>query len=254
MKKIMFIFGFLWLMNITLFSQNEIHLVCEEIEVYSYADGTGLYWEIVKAVFEPEGYNVKIDIHPWVRCVKLVQFKDVDGIVGDYFYDDSPDYEYSKYPIAVEEPKVVIYKTSQMGSWTGIDTLEGKTIGWIRSYEFRSYFDFEIKVYELNNLDSGLKMLSRNRIDYLMGYSSTITHQASESGINLNDYTIKPIFKGNLLYIGFTKNSKASRVISIFDRRIIEMIDNGELKKIYDRWPDIKDYYGDFINAIETLK
>ncbi len=253
MKKNMFILSILLFVGINLFSQNNIHLVCEEWEGYTNADGTGLYWEIVKAVFEPEGYNVELDVYPWARCVNLVKSKSVDGVVGDYFYEDSSDYEYSEYPVSIEDSIVVIYKTSRMGAWRGADSMEGKTVGWIRSYDFDSYLDFEVSIQELNQLDSGLRMLSGNRIDYLMDYTTTITMQASESGINLNNYTIKPVIEGNPLYIGFAKNSKADNLISIFDRRIIEMINNGELKEIYDRWPGIKDY-GEFETAIENMQ
>ncbi len=253
MKKRLIISGILLSLGISLFSQNEIHLVCEEWEGYTNADGTGLYWDIIKAVFEPEGFIVKVDVYPWARCVSLVRLKIVDGIVGDYFYENSPDYKYSEYPVSIEDSIVVIYKTSRMGLWSGIESLKGKTIGWIRSYDFDSYFDFEVEIQELSQLDSGLRMLSANRIDYLMDYTTTITLQALESGINLDNYTINPIIEGNPLYIGFAKNEKAGYASAVFDRRIIEMINNGELKEIYDRWPGIKDY-GEFVDTIESIK
>ncbi len=62
-----------------------IHIVCDEWAGFTNKDGTSVYWEVVKAIYEPTGIRVKTKVMPWKRANYTVLNKKADAIVGDYY-------------------------------------------------------------------------------------------------------------------------------------------------------------------------
>ncbi len=48
---------------------------------YTHRDGTGAYWEVVKAVYEPLGIKVKTIVMPWKRAEVTVVNKRADALL-----------------------------------------------------------------------------------------------------------------------------------------------------------------------------
>lgn len=47
----------------------------------SQKDGTGYYWDLLRAVYEAEGMKLKFHSVPFKRCLAHVEAKKVDGTV-----------------------------------------------------------------------------------------------------------------------------------------------------------------------------
>src|SRR5688572_6976400 len=58
-----------------------ITFITESWEGYTNTDGTGVYLELIKKVFEPD-HNVVIKYVPWKRAMTTFAKGDIDGIIG----------------------------------------------------------------------------------------------------------------------------------------------------------------------------
>ena len=94
-------------------------------------DGTGLYWDIFRAVYEPVGIKTKFIIQSYDGSVRLVKKNRVDAAVGIY-----PDLIqgalFPQYPF-VKDYILVLYKKNKLHQWNGQASLLNKRIAWIGS-------------------------------------------------------------------------------------------------------------------------
>jgi len=222
---------------------NRISVVCEEWKDYTNKDGTGAYWELIKTVYEPIGVSVETQVYPWARAEKMVVLNKADALVGDYLYPDKQGkvYLYPQWHISIEDSLVAVFLQGHSGYWDreGTVSLSGKTLGWIRGYDFdKSVFNaLEIQKHEINNLTNGLKMLKKGRLDAIVDYKSTVQSAMQEVGMNMDtELTIETIKLGNKLFLAFANSDRSKKLIEIYDMRMAELAASGKVDEIYVKW------------------
>ena len=93
------IFLFIMFIQIQLFAApfpKEIFIVSESWEDLTNKDGSGLYFDLARMIYEPTGVSVKIKIYPYNRSSMMVEKKRADVWLGSYI--DEEDYAiYPKY-------------------------------------------------------------------------------------------------------------------------------------------------------------
>jgi polar amino acid transport system substrate-binding protein len=220
----------------------EMTIICEEWKGYTNKDGTGVYWEVVKAVFEPAGIKVITKVAPWKRAEYMVKSKKVDAIVGDYYYKDrdGKDYVYPKWHLSVEDDITVLYKNGTVEGWEdkGVKSLAGKKVAWIRGYDFDKSIlkDTGVTKSELTELGNGIQMLNAGRIDAIVDYKTIIVPEAKKVGVDLSDFTLNVAQQGNKLFVVFANSDKAKALIKVFDERMGKLAQSGEVEAIYKKW------------------
>ncbi len=220
----------------------EMTIVCDEWEGYTNKDGTGAYWEVVKAVFEPAGIKITTIIVPWKRAEYLIKIKEADAIAGDYYYKemDGKDYLYPQWHLSVEDDITALYKNGVIENLEslGVKSLSGKEVAWIRGYDYDQTLlkDVTVKKKELSDLQNGIRMLMVGRIDVIIDYKTTIVSAAKAGGIDLNDLTFSYIQNGNKLFVAFANTNKAKFLIKVFDERMGMLVQSGEIEAIYKKW------------------
>lgn len=220
----------------------EMTIVCEEWEGYTNKDGTGVYWEVLKAVFEPVGIKVTTKVAPWKRAEHMVKKKEVDAIAGDYYYKerDGKDYIYPQWHLSVEDDITVLFKKGAVEGWenTGVKALAGKKVAWIRGYDFDQSIlkDVGVEKQELSKLGNGIKMLNADRMDAIVDYKATIIPEAKKAGVDLSNFTVSVAQQGNKLYVVFSNTDKAKTLIKVFDEQMGKLAQSGEIEAIYKKW------------------
>ncbi|OZG75023.1 hypothetical protein BTA51_01070 [Hahella sp. CCB-MM4] len=223
-------------------SIEEITVVCEEWAGFTNSDGSGAYWEIVRAIYEPEGIKVKSKTMPWKRAEEFVRSKAGDALVGAYFdpSQDNAEFQYPKWHISVEDPVVVIFKKSRLPLWSaeGMQFLAGKRVAWIRGYNFdkEGWLNAPVEVFEISTVVQGLRLLEIDRVAGLLDYSINIRAAAAQAEIQLDDYSMQVANPGKKLYVKFSNTSRSKKLIKIFDSRMSELAANGTITAIYRRW------------------
>ena len=216
-----------------------ITVVSEEWENNTNKDGTGLYWDIFRKVYEMDNIQLNIRIVPYARSVHMVKVKKADAWVASYIDEES----FALYPKWHFDADIVsaLFRKEKFPEWKGIQSLANKTVAWVRGYDYDQYINVKMKIDELNSRDSAIAMLVKNRIEVLLDALVEIqnelkkTEKLQKLGFDMKDYRIEQLLQLNL-YLAFVKNERGQKLLDIWDKNFPILLKNGEIKKLYEKY------------------
>jgi polar amino acid transport system substrate-binding protein len=218
---------------------SEIHIASEEWENATNADGTGLYWDIFRAVYEPAGIKIKQMIRSYSGSVQLVQTKKVDAMVGAYKDEVEgalfPEWHFGS------EFMAVLFKKETVAQWDGQKTIADKPVGWIKDYGFDEYLEVTVKVNEFDTREDALRVLDKGRIDFFIDAYVDLMDLQNQNLVNTEIYRIEKLVEQNM-YLAFADTPQGKELKAIYDERFPELVASGEIKKLYEKYPESNFY------------
>jgi ABC-type amino acid transport substrate-binding protein len=211
----------------------EISIVSDYWENCTNPDGTGMYWDIYRAVFEPAGIKLKISGRSYTATMEMVRQKNADAAVGAYL-NEVKGVLYPKNHFGVDAVAVV-YRKDRGVDWKGEPSLAGKNIAWIKGYSFDEYLTVPVKKMELEDRAPVAKMLDGNRIDFFMDAYADIMAMVEKKTLDPAKYDVKIVKKLNL-YLVFANNDRGRKLLELFDTNIQKIVASGEMGKICKKW------------------
>jgi polar amino acid transport system substrate-binding protein len=216
-----------------------ITVASEEWENNTNKDETGLYWDIIRKVYQMDNIQLKTRIVPYARSVHMVKVKKVDAWVASYIDEET----FAIYPKWHFDADIVsaLFQKSKFPDWKGVQSLANKTVGWVRGYDYDQYIDVKMKIDELNSRDSAVGMLVKNRIDVLLDALVEIQNELKKKerlkkiGFDLNEYRIEQLLQLNL-YLAFTKDERGKKLMAIWDKNFEILLKNGSIKKLFEHY------------------
>jgi len=200
-------------------------------------DGTGLFFDIIRAVYEPGGIKMKFQIMPWKRAVQEMLAGRADAVLDMYREDIAEEMTAPNYPLLTEFT-VAVFKKERITDWKGAESLSGLDLIWIRGYNYhngRHLRGIKFNWSEIDDYDTAWRMLAKNRADAYLDAYTDATAYIKENNVDMNLYRMETIGRDKG-YMVCKKSRKAEDLIRIYDTRIIELLASGELKKIFDKW------------------
>jgi len=142
-----------------------IHIVTPPWPDQTNKDGTGLFFDIVRKVYEPVGIKMKYEIVPWKRAEKMIGSNKADAMVDVLRINAviTP-----KHPMNVI-PEYVVFKKERGKKWEGIKSLELGRTAWFRGYDLHKtphLKGIKLKWIEIDQYATAWKMLEKERIDF----------------------------------------------------------------------------------------
>ncbi|GLQ30136.1 substrate-binding periplasmic protein [Litoribrevibacter albus] len=217
-----------------------VEIVCEEWKDYTNKDGSGLYWDILKAIYQPKGIELNLQTVPWKRAKRLVSTRKKDVLVAEYYLPQS-DYVFPQIHFAVEDPVVALFDPSLI-QWKKIESLSPARLAWVRGYDFSDYLNFPIELIEVNNTQQGLKMLSAGRIEVLLDYEQGVKEAAKQEHMDISQFQLEQALPGKKLYLAFAKNDHTPRLIELYEQGMKSIYLSGELERLYKKWHQSQKY------------
>ncbi len=216
-----------------------INVVAQEWTGQTNADGSGLYFELLNEIYAPLGIAVNAKIVPFDRAVMMLRNKSIDASIGFYSAETAKIagwyfYMTPQHPIDSEK-LVAIFKKGTLRQWHFPRSLTNRKVGWIQGYTFEKNIKTELEYQPLTNHSQAWRLLALRRIDFYLDNEMDAITSAQENGIELADYQFETIWLENI-FVPFTKTVKSRRLMEIFDRRMVELRNNGVLKKLYQKW------------------
>ncbi len=214
-------------------------VVAPEWKGYTNKDGSGLYWDIFRAIYEKEGIKVKTKIVPWNRAMKMVsKYRTYNAIVGEY-RKTTEEVIFPIFPIDVKY-RLALSKYKDGFQWNGLKSLKGKTIGWVKDLNVivDSKRDFELN--EFANIEQGIRLLNSGKIDFLIAEWEQISAAMKKHKMSDEDYTSNKMPQGADVYAAFSIDNLSRELIVVYNERIPELVESGELAEIYKRWDNGK--------------
>ena len=211
----------------------EIVLASEEWANATNKDGTGLYWDIFRAVYEPVGIKTKFIIRSYKGSVSLVKKNQADAMVGIHPGKIQGALS-SRYPF-VKDYVLVLFKKNNLYQWNGQETLKNKKVGWIKGSSFDEYLEVPVIKRELAKRENILRRLDKNQIDFFMDTRNDVESVLNKGIIDVTHYTVETVLELER-YLVFADNRKGKELKKIFDDRFPRLVESGELDRLFAKW------------------
>lgn len=216
----------------------KINIVSPELEGGATNDGSGIYFELLKLIYSPVGIIVKTDIAPFIRVNMLLTKNKTDASVSFYssevaLMNGLDYYKTPKRPINTERLTAIFKNNSD--EWNFPNSLKGKRVAWMDGYSYEKGIPVDYEYQRITSQLQGLKLLQMGRIDYYLDNEFDIKRTIKESNFDAQQYSMQSILE-NKLYVAFSKTQKSNKLIELFDCRMDELRESGELEKLYNKW------------------
>jgi polar amino acid transport system substrate-binding protein len=211
----------------------EIIMASEEWTNATNRDGTGLYWDILRAVYEPLGIKTKFIIQSYNGSVKLVTKNRVDVAVGIY-----PDLiegaHFSQFPI-VKDYVLVLFKKNRLNAWNGQESLQNKEVAWIQGYSYDEYLEVPVKKREFSNRDNILRQLDGGQLDFFMDTRNDMESVLNKGILDVSHYAVETVLELDRFLV-FADSRKGKKLKKIFDHRFPVLVKSGEIERLIVKW------------------
>lgn len=210
---------------------SQIRIASEAWENHTHADGRGLAWDIFRAVYEPAGVQLSIQIVPYTRSLGLVQRGAADAWVGSYLNEVKERVFYPRWHY--DSDNIVALGLASSPAPT-LESIGSFRLAWVRGYEYQRYLPGLHQYREVMRRDGILGMLDQGRTDFYLDALDEVEYILS--GISdPSRYRINPLIMLPL-YLGFSDNPRGRTLAELFDKRMDVLVANGSLRPIFQRW------------------
>jgi polar amino acid transport system substrate-binding protein len=225
-------------------SIKSVKLATEEWENNTNADGTGSFFEIIEATFAMSDIKMEFVIVPYERSVEMTRNGEVDAWVASY--DEEEDF--ALFPEWHFDADIVtaVYKKDRFPDFDGEESLNGKTVSWIRGYAYDEYIEEDMQIYRLDKRKSAMEMLVRDRIDIYLDAQAEVSIMTEDPEYNRTikfnpeSFEFQEILRLEL-FLAFTDAPRSRELITIWDTNFPKLVESGEVKRIYDKY-GVEDY------------
>lgn len=211
--------------------------VTESWHNFTDKDGSGLYNDIVKAVFAE--HQLDIINMPWKRSLIEVK-KGSAGITGATSIVEG--YIAPRYPILATPISILFIKDKL--SFTDMSSLEEHVGVWASPFEDELFQEIEkglLNGFSVQERKTAYKLLVSGRADYFI--DAKALHQnwlqtqkaKDKDAIHGSGYQLEDIHRSNL-YMIFTDNARGQRLKTLFDSGMDKLIQQGRLRKLYEKY------------------
>jgi polar amino acid transport system substrate-binding protein len=211
---------------------SEIKAAAEAWEDHSNADGTGLAWDLLRAVFEPVGVKLKFSSEPYIRALGLAQRGKVDAVVG-LFLHDSEGVEYPRWQYA--DDAVGVLGLASMPVPTMSDLPSFRLI-WVRGYGYQTQYP-QLKRYQEVQRRNGIpEMLMQGRADFYIDDDNEI-----KSLLKVTEHPEllrMSVLQYLPLYVAFAPTARGRALKQLYEQRMDTLAPSGALKPIFQRWQE----------------
>lgn len=204
------------------------------------ADGSGLFFEMFRAVYEPAGVEVRYRFVPWKRARQTVAAGEADAMFCVWRVDaEEQGLVVPRFPMYVEYTAVV-WKAGTLPDWKGAESLNGKRAVWLGGYDFHTLDFFANTRFagwdEVEEFEDAWRLLTRGRADVYIDALLDIREYADARSLDLDaDYHVE-ILWGENAYPAFHPSEKSRRLMRIFDDRIQTLFADGRLRALFEKW------------------
>lgn len=230
LKKILIFIILIHIQLLAIQTPKEIFIVSESWEDLTNRDGSGLYFDLARMIYEPTGVKVKVKIYPYSRSSMMVEKKLADAWLGSYLEEE----DYALYPKFYFDDDIItaMFKKKKFTKFDGLKSLTGKDVCWIREYGFDEYIDIPMKIHERNDRKSILNGLDKDRFDVFLDARFDMENAIQSLKFDASDYEFYEILKFKL-YPAFRNDERGKVLRKIWDTNFKIMLDDGSLKKLY---------------------
>ena len=202
---------------------------------FAHEDGSGYFFELIRAVYTPLGYQVKTQLCGWHHCVLDVVRQKADIVVG--VYADEPglgsQLQTAIYPI-YRERNAVAFKPLLI-NWQGEQSLQNKTLAEHPGYGLKRLFNFPIMTKKVLNSREAWKLLLSGEVDFIYGGLLTLEKNAKQHHRKNQSIDVIEIHQRDS-FLGFNLSDKGHALREAFDQALPKLYQQGVVEQLQTKW------------------
>ena len=219
-----------------------LHVYCDDWPGFCQRDGSGIYLDLVRAIYEPEGYVVQPHLVPYKRALAVVQ-KGGDMAMGVY-REEVDGVHQPDYPDSADDVTVVMQKR-WLPLWTGEASLKEQEVLWLRGWAFDKFIPVPMRWHEIDSHEMALQLLVKGRYRYYL--TAGVLYPKGSLPPELAQVFLRWI----PTYPIFADNERGRQLHGLWDPGMRTLARQGKLAQIY-RKHRLYDYFRDFIREQEA--
>jgi len=213
-------------------SAETVNFCSKERTDLSNEDGTGYYWDVLRAVYKTQQVEMIHSTAPFIRCLFLVENKVVDGAVAVFKTQKrSQKLTYPQSRLNYSSYGLTFLKQTPFDQ---IQNIKGN-IGLIRGYDFSAWLPSHLDIYPVRNITQAIAMLKLKRLVYHADDLQDVLLTLKKTGERPDDFVLKTIYTKDL-YIAFTKDARGQKMANIFDTGLKTIFKNGDLERLVKKY------------------
>ena len=218
-------------------SEENINMILVTAESRHHAteeDGTGLYWDILRAVFEPQGIQVASYNTSFGRAIGLVRYRQADAIVG--VYEREADTHGLLLPDMHLDSDVVsvVFKKGHI-SWQGWQALDGLHIGKVRGYSIDERLDYDLRPHRLRNHHQLLHYLKKGDLDVVVNTRNNLRIDMQQGQLDPEQWEVITV-DARPFFVAFANTPRGRLLAQKFDTGMSQLIGTAKLGTLYEHW------------------
>jgi polar amino acid transport system substrate-binding protein len=200
-------------------------------------DGSGLYLEVLNEIFEKHDIKVITLFSSYIGAKRKFIIGQSDCLLG--VYEDELEYAYYS-KTAFDFDNIAVWFERSRFKWEGFKTLTDKNAAYLEGYELHKYIDVPFNYREVKTIENGFQLLNNQQIDFFIDDN---VEKEFYSSVRFNDSRYE-VYELNVIPIHFvfSYNDKGKKFKSIFDNGLDELINNGRLKELMQKYGDYFTY------------
>ncbi len=213
-----------------------ISVIAPDWEDYTSPNGEGLYWDVIREIYEPEGIKVRINTAPWRRAMKMVtKYRLHHAIPGEY-RDTEENLIFPRYPIDLELMVTVTLKQHTDLNPRELSDYRGHVVSWRKGYDLLVPEEYGFELKEFRSMEDGLQMLNKGDVHILIDEPDEVELAMKSMGLSKDQYNVIPYVKSQYVYLAFNEGILSERLIDVYNRRVETLMKSGEMQAIYEKW------------------
>lgn len=206
-----------------LFAQQQITIGADYWIDYTAEDGSGIYFKLFKKIY-PDA-KIKFKIQPLSKSITDFNAHKLDIIVGVYKYELSQAF-FPQWYLDTEYPVLAFYDTKhvQINHLSDLVTLKPAWPDW---YKFTKFLPNQQKPLIVKSLSAGFNALKHQQADIFIEYAYKLPTKIGDS------ITSVEILPAQHVYVAFQHNQFGRKLAQIFDLKMLELRQKGELAQLY---------------------
>lgn len=204
---------------------------------FTNPDGTGLYHEILGAIFTPLGIKVTHEYNTTAnRGLYMVQKGLADIYTCRNEIDDFKGPVLARHPM-YEGKFFALFPKNRVKDWQGVSSLANRKVVWRQGYYKESEFKVKMIVFEADSGVLALGQVILGRVDFYIDDLNLIKESISQNRLScdMNDFRIEPVGKRSYHPV-FNISFRGKEIMNLYDRGIERLHRSGELRKIFKKW------------------
>lgn len=201
-------------------------------ERFTNGDGTGLYHDIVKAVFGKN--NVRHFYVASAQATTMVALGRADIMMCGTKADRG--LMLSAHPM-YENDFYALYLKDRIGPWQDLSSLAGRQLVWRETYYSQKDFPLPVQFIEVRSGESALQMVASGRADFYIDDMHLIMQSFTKTGLNPNDPRFGYAKVGQRRYFPvFADTLRGAKLREQYETRMEDLYRDGTLERFYHYW------------------